>query len=96
MQEQDIRKAVAAQFAQDWLLVAMNDSNSYQYLQEDKQLPLAQLSDKLRNEWEDLVQQVVELVEEKISDSASLYVAQILGGQGSLPFDIIAMEIKND
>ena len=94
--EDQVRKIVAADFAENWLAVAMNDSDSYNAIQEDKHLDIVQLSDKLRNEWEDLVQEVVELVEDKISDISSLFIAQILGGQGSLPFDIIAKEIKND
>jgi hypothetical protein len=35
----------------------------------------------------------VELVEEKISDTASLFIAQMLQGQGSTPFDIIARRV---
>lgn len=90
---QDIRETHAEQFAKDWLLVAMNDYDSYQHLMELRG-NVAEMSDSLREDWERLVGQVVELVEEHISDTASLFISQILGGQGSLPFDIIAKEIK--
>lgn len=96
MEEQDLRKIIASDFADNWLQVAMNDEESYRYLQEDKELEVAALSKKLSDEWEDLVQTVIELVEDKISESASLFIAQILGNQGSLPFDIIAREIKSE
>lgn len=83
----------AEQFANDWLLVAENDYDTYRSLLEQEGEEVATISDNLRKEWEQLVEQVVELVEEKISDTASLFIAQMLQGQGSTPFDIIARRV---
>lgn len=92
------RVVIAEQFASEWLLVAENDYEMYSHLlQEAKEKELSALSDTLRQEWEYLTEQVTELVEESISPQAGLFIAQILKGQGSLPFDIIArrvMEMK--
>jgi hypothetical protein len=83
----------AEQFANDWLLVAENDYDTYRSLLEQEGEEVATISDNLREEWETLTAQVVELVEEKISDTASLFIAQILQGQGSYPFDLIARRV---
>ena len=88
------RNAVAQWFADNWLLVAENDYATYSELMseaEGKSMP--ELSDTLRGEYEQLVEQVFELVEEKISPIASMFIAQLLQGQGSLPFDIIARRV---
>lgn len=94
MSDEVRRVIIADQFANDWLLVAMNDADSYSELMSDAMFynNTPELSDKLRGEWERLAEQVTELVAERISPTASLYIAQILQGQGSLPFDIIARE----
>ena len=91
----DIKRAVIAdQFASDWLLVAENDYSIYtELMREAETKSMPELSDTLREEYEYLTEQVVELVEEKISPEASLFIAQLLQGQGSLPFDIIASHI---
>lgn len=88
------RVIIADQFAQDWLLVAMNDADSYSELMSDasRYNSTAELSDNLRTDWERLAEMVTELVAERLSPTASLFIAQILQGQGSLPFDIIARE----
>ena len=87
------RLVVAEQFAEDWLLVAENDQKTYEEVMSDAQdATVPELSDKLREEWEILTEQVTGLVAEHISETASLFISQILQGQGSLPFDIIARE----
>ena len=83
----------AEQFANDWLLVAENDYDTYRSLLEQEGEEVATISDNLREEWEQLVEQVVELVEEKISPTASLFIGQIIQGWGSYPFDLIARRI---
>lgn len=89
------RIVLAEQFAEDFLLVADNDYEMYLGLKADAEsLEMVELSDSLRNEWEILAEQVTELVKEKISDTAGLMIAQLLQGQGSLPFDLIAKELK--
>jgi hypothetical protein len=55
---------------------------------------MVELSDKLRDEWETLAEQVTELVTDKISPIAGLLIAQLLQGQGTLPFDLIARELR--
>ena len=91
----DVKRIVIAdQFATDWLLVAENDYSTYTALMEEAQdKSVSELSDSLRSDYEYLAEQVVELVEEKISPEASLLIAQLLQGQGSLPFDIIARHV---
>jgi hypothetical protein len=94
MNERDNRNAVAEQFANDWLLVAMNDYDTYTALMsEAENSNVVGLSDSLRDEWEMLAEQVTELVAEHISPIASLFIGQVLQGQGSLPFDLIAREV---
>lgn len=92
------RDIIAEQFAQDFLLVMMNDYEAYSELMDDtrKSESMVELSDKLREEYETLTAQIVELVEDKVSPIASLLIAQLLQGQGSLPFDLIAKQLKED
>ena len=91
--ETKIRNTVAEQFANNWLLVAENDYETYRELLEIEGDNVATISDKLREEWEYLAEQVTELVEREISPTASLFIAQMLQGQGSLPFDLIARRV---
>ena len=94
----DTRKVIAEQFAQDFLLVMLNDYEAYSELMNDTKSSetMVELSDKLREEYETLTAQVVELVEDSISPIASLLVAQLLQGQGSLPFDLIAKQLREE
>lgn len=94
----DTRKVIAEQFAQDFLLVMLNDYEAYSELMDDTRNTgsMVELSDKLREEYETLTAQVVELVEDGISPIASLLVAQLLQGQGSLPFDLIAKQLREE
>jgi hypothetical protein len=99
MNEREKRHAIADQFATEWLLVAMNDYDTYRELMEEaEEGNTIALADKLREEWETLAEQVTELVAEKISPTASLFIGQWLQGQGQLPFDLIAREVvrKNE
>lgn len=92
--EKDTRQVIAEQFAEEWLLVAMNDYDTYRELmREAGEGDTIALADKLRDEWEQLAEQVTELVAEKISPTASLFIGQWLQGQGQLPFDLIAREV---
>jgi hypothetical protein len=88
------RLVVSDWFAGEWQMVTMNDSDSYSQLMSDAMFynNTAELSDKLRGDWEHLAEQVGELVAEHVSETASLYIKQLLQGWGSLPFDIIARE----
>lgn len=89
---------IAEQFANDWLLVTENTyeqaeelySNAREIIESEIESPVLILSDKLREEWETLAEQVKDLVTEQISETAGLYIAQMLQGWGSYPFDIIA------
>ena len=89
------RIVVANQFATDWLLVVENDYDAYnQLMDEARHNEVTALSDHLRADWEQLAEQVTELVEEHISPIAGLIISQLLKGQGSLPFDMIARQAK--
>lgn len=93
--DQDVKRIVISEwFAENWLMVAENDRESYDQLQLDARGSdsLAQLGDRLRNDWETLAEQVTDLVNSKISETAGLFISQILQGWGSLPFDIIAKQ----
>jgi len=95
--DQDVKRLVISDwFATEWLMVAENDRDSYERLQFEAEYHdgIASMSDQLRNDWERLAEQVTELTAEHISPSASLFISQILQGWGSLPFDIIAKQVK--
>ena len=94
----DTRTITAQQFADDFLLVMLYDYEAYTELMTDTRNSesMVELSDKLREEYETLTAQIVELVEDKVSPIASLLVAQLLQGQGSLPFDLIAKQLRED
>lgn len=90
------RIVVAEQFAEDWQMVAENDYETYIFMTElAKDLTVADLSDYLRNDWERLIEQVAEVVEERVSPIAALFISEQLQNPGSLPFDIIARRIKS-
>ena len=84
------------QFVTDYLLVAMNDEETYQELMSKKHLDIPTLSKELETEWEELLEQVLDLVEKEISSTAKDFLSQILGNQGSLSFDRIAQAVKSD
>jgi hypothetical protein len=91
-----IRNLVASNFAHNYMLVAENDFDTYQELRALRDLPIAAISKELETDWETLLEQVFTLVEKEISSTAKDFLSQMLSNQGSLPFDLIAKEIKND
>lgn len=96
--DQDVRRLVISDwFATEWLMVAENDRESYEQLQENARESenIVALSEVLREDWERLAEQVTDLVNEQISETAGLFISQILQGWGSLPFDIIAKQVKD-
>ena len=90
------RNIIAMHFATNYMLVAENDYETYLELRSKKDLPVAELSKELETEWDELMEQVYTLVEKHISGTAKDFLCQMLCNQGSLPFDLIAKEIKND
>ena len=94
--EEQARKIIADHFATNYMLVAENDYETYLELRSKKDLPVAELSKELETEWEELMEQVYTLVEKYISGTAKDFLCQMLCNQGSLPFDLIAKEIRND
>lgn len=96
--EETRREVLADYFAEEWLMVTENTQEQHdlvmKYARESESM--VELSDKLRDEWETLASQITALVEEKISETASLYVAQLLQGWGSYPFDKIARHYMNE
>jgi len=96
---EDVKRIVIAeQFKDDFLLVMMNDYEAYTELMDDTKNSesVVQLSDTLRGEWETLAEQVTELVTEQISEIAGLLISQLIKGQGSLPFDLIAKQLREE
>lgn len=96
---EDVKRIIIAeQFKEDFLLVMMNDYEAYSELMDDTKASegVVQLSDTLRGEWETLAEQVTELVTEQVSEIAGLLIAQLLQGQGSLPFDLIAKQLREE
>jgi len=92
------RIVIAEQFKQDYLLVMENDYKAYTSLMQEvsDSETVVELSDTLREEWETLAEQVSELVTEQVSELAGLLIAQLLQGQGSLPFDLIAKQLREE
>jgi hypothetical protein len=96
---EDVKRIVIAeQFKDDFLLVMMNDYDAYTELMDDTKNSesVIQLSDTLRGEWETLAEQVTEIVTEQISEIAGLLISQLIKGQGSLPFDLIAKQLREE
>jgi hypothetical protein len=96
---EDVKRIVIAeQFKDDFLLVMMNDYEAYTELMDDTKNSesVVQLSDTLRGEWETLAEQVTELVTEQVSEIAGLLISQLIKGQGSLPFDLIAKQLREE
>lgn len=96
--ETTTRDVLAHHFADEWMLVTENEAELTERLYEsakealESETPVAVLGDQLREEWEQLAEQVKDLVTEQISDVAGLYISQMLQGWGSYPFDIIARQ----
>jgi hypothetical protein len=92
------RIVIAEQFKEDFLLVMMNDYEAYSELMDNTKSSdsVVQLSDTLRGEYETLAEQVTELVTEQISEIAGLLISQLIKGQGSLPFDLIAKQLREE
>ena len=83
------------QFIEDYTLVMDNDRDAYTDIIATAKLngeKMVGLSDHLRNEWEDYVDQVAELCAKQwgYEAPATLLVRQMLGGWGQFPFDQIA------
>ena len=92
-QEKLERDIVAQWFANTWLMVAENDRETYESLLEQEGEEIATISHNLSEEWEQLAKQVSELVEEKISETAGLFIREMLQGWGSYSFDLIARRV---
>ena len=92
------RLVIAEQFADDFWLVMQNDYEAYTEIMAETKASdsVVELSDLLREDWETLAEQVTELVTENISEIAGLLIAQIIQGQGSLPFDLIAKQLREE
>lgn len=82
-------------FANDWLLVIENDRDSWTQLLDDvKEMncdPIATTA-YLREEWDVLVDQMADAVEDKVSEIASLLLRQMLV-TGDYPFQLIANHV---
>ena len=92
------RLVIAEQFADDFWLVMQNDYEAYTEIMAETKASdsIVELSDLLRGDWETLAEQVTELVTEQISEIAGLLISQLIKGQGSLPFDLIAKQLREE
>lgn len=87
------RDAIAQWFADTWLMVAENDRETYEELIKLEGDSVSAISDKLRDEWDTLTEQVANLVDDQISETAGLFIKEILVGWGTYPFDLIARRV---
>ena len=86
---------VQEQFANDWLLVIENDRDSWTQLLDDvKEMGCDAIATTayLREEWDVLVDQMADAVEDKVSEIASLLLRQMLV-TGDYPFQLIANHV---
>jgi hypothetical protein len=93
MNERQKIAAVADQFANDYTLVVDNDSDSYHEVMEMSELlagNMSGLSEKLREQFETYISQVVERERENGHEAGALLISQMLIGLGSTTFDRIA------
>lgn len=87
------------QFADDYLLVADNDYNTYrELLSKTEELEVVELSESMRHQYEELVDKILGSMRGKYSgysEFEQLLMAQLLVGWGCGPFDTIARELKS-
>lgn len=87
-----VYRHAADMFVRDWLLVVENDQDAWNQLIDtvkDCDYDPIRVSQQLHDEWHVLVDQISELVEDKISEIASLLIRQMLV-TGDYPFESIA------
>jgi hypothetical protein len=93
MNERQKLAAVSDAIATDYILVTENDSESYHEIMEMPELlagNMSGLSDRLREEFETYISQVVEREKENGHEAGALLISQLLIGWGSSTFDRIA------
>jgi hypothetical protein len=81
------------QFAEDYILVTENDSESYHEIMEMPELlagNMSGLSDKLREQFEGYISEVAERERENGHEAGALLISQMLIGWGAGTFDQIA------
>jgi hypothetical protein len=81
------------QFADDYCVVVDNDFNAYSKIMEMEETQtgnMSALSDKLREEFETYISQVVEREKENGHEIGALLISQMLIGWGASSFDLIA------
>ncbi len=85
----------AHQFAEDWLLVIENDHDSWNQLVDDvksMRCDLIATTAYLREEWDVLVDQMADAVEDKVSPIGALLLRQMLV-TGDYAFQLIANHV---
>lgn len=92
LDEVEKSKILAEWFADTWLLVVENDYDMWNQLVDDaKGKDVSELSELLREEYENVVEQTIDYVDAK--NSFSWFMREFLQGWGSAPFDIIARRV---
>jgi hypothetical protein len=87
------RPGASHQFAEDYILVTENDQDTYREILDmatTKAGDMSGLSDKLREQFENYIGEVVEREREAGHEVGALLISQMLTGWGSTTFDIIA------
>ena len=93
MDDRQKMTAVAEQFATDYILVVDNDSDSYHEVIEMAETlagNMSGLSDKLKEQFETYISEVVQRERENGHEAGALLISQMLIGLGSTTFDRIA------
>jgi hypothetical protein len=89
-------KTAPQQFADDYMMVVENDREGWDEITQEARrvgYNMPQLSDSIREQFEQLASQVIENVEEDVTEFGANVLRQILLNWGSSPFDIIAREV---
>jgi hypothetical protein len=89
-------KTAPQQFADDYLMVVENDREGWDEITQEARrvgYNMPKLSDSIREQYEQLASQVIENVEEDVTEFGANVLRQILLSWGSSPFDIIAREV---
>ena len=91
--EADYNAIVADNFANDYILVTENDFDTYTAIMDTDELKAENasgLSDRLREEFEEYISQVVAREKQAGHEEGADLIAQLLIGWGASTFDIIA------
>lgn len=85
-----------AQFVEDFLLVAMNDQDTYNEMREATEAGTLSGAEKIQEQFEGWVSELAETEREKGNEFGALLLSQLLIGWGSDSFYKIALAFKDE